>query len=136
MKNSTLLIIGMILFVGANAQKFNELAPTPPMGWNSWNKFGCDVSETLIMKMADAMVESGMRDAGYEYLVIDDCWQVGRDSLGNIIPDPEHFPSGMKALADYIHERGLKFGIYSCAGSMTCQSRPGSRGYQFQDART
>jgi alpha-galactosidase len=118
------------------AQKFEELAPTPPMGWNSWNKFGCKVSETLIREMADAMVSSGMHDAGYEYVVIDDCWQVGRDGLGNIIPDPQHFPSGMKALADYIHSKGLKFGIYSCAGSLTCQDRPGSRGYQFQDART
>jgi alpha-galactosidase len=86
--------------------------------------------------MADAIVSSGMRDAGYQYVVIDDCWQVGRDSLGNIIPDHQRFPSGMKTLADYIHSLGLKFGIYSCAGSMTCQGRPGSRGYQFQDART
>lgn len=114
---------------------FNSLAQTPPMGWNSWNKFGCNVSEDLIKEMADAMVESGMKDAGYEYIVIDDCWQVGRDSTGNIIPDPKHFPHGMKALADYIHSRGLKLGIYSCAGSYTCQGRPGSRGYQFQDAR-
>jgi alpha-galactosidase len=105
------------------------------MGWNSWNKFGCKVSEKLIREMADAMVASGMRDAGYQYIVIDDCWQVGRDSAGNIIADPEHFPSGMKALADYIHKLGLKFGVYSCAGSVTCQGRPGSRGYQFQDAR-
>ena len=118
------------------SQSSEIVAPTPPMGWNSWNKFGCNVSEKLIMEMADAMVESGMRDAGYQYVVIDDCWQVGRDSLGNIIPDPDRFPSGMKALADYIHNKGLKFGVYSCAGSMTCQSRPGSRGYQFQDART
>lgn len=114
---------------------FNSLAQTPPMGWNSWNKFGCDVSEKLMKEMADAMVESGMKDAGYEYIVIDDCWQIGRDSLGNIIPDPERFPNGMKALADYIHSKGLKLGIYSCAGSYTCQGRPGSRGYQFQDAR-
>lgn len=114
---------------------FNSLAQTPPMGWNSWNKFGCDVSEKLMKEMADAMVESGMKDAGYEYIVIDDCWQIGRDSLGNIIPDPERFPNGMKALADYIHSKGFKLGIYSCAGSYTCQGRPGSRGYQFQDAR-
>jgi alpha-galactosidase len=111
------------------------LAPVPPMGWNSWNKFGCNVSEKLIKEMADAMVSSGMRDAGYNYIVIDDCWQVSRDSAGNIIPDPERFPSGMKALGDYIHSKGLKFGIYSCAGSLTCQNRPGGRGYQFQDAR-
>ena len=114
---------------------FNSLAQTPPMGWNSWNKFGCNVSEKLMKEMADAMVSSGMKDAGYEYIVIDDCWQVGRDSLGNIIPDPERFPNGIKHLADYIHDKGLKLGIYSCAGSYTCQGRPGSRGYQFQDAR-
>jgi alpha-galactosidase len=81
------------------------------------------------------MVESGMKDSGYEYVVIDDCWQVDRDENGNIIADPERFPSGMKALADYVHGKGLKFGIYSCAGTMTCQKRPGSRGYEFQDAR-
>lgn len=142
-------IIGIALLFGCNVHAqmffgeekaipdsiFNSLAQTPPMGWNSWNKFGCNVSEDLIKEMADAMVESGMKDAGYEYIVIDDCWQVGRDSTGNIIPDPKHFPHGMKALADYIHSRGLKLGIYSCAGSYTCQGRPGSRGYQFQDAR-
>ncbi len=136
MKKIGLLWMVLAMCLTVYAQKFENLAQTPPMGWNSWNKFGCNVSEKLIMEMADAMVTSGMRDAGYEYIVIDDCWQVGRDSLGNIIPDPERFPSGMKALGDYIHKKGLKFGIYSCAGSMTCQSRPGSRGYQFQDART
>lgn len=114
---------------------FDKLARTPPMGWNSWNKFGCNVSETLIKEMADAIVFSGMKDAGYEYVVIDDCWQTGRDEKGNIIVDKEHFPNGMKPVADYVHKLGLKFGIYSCAGSKTCQGRPGSRGYQFQDAR-
>lgn len=133
---SGIIILLLFQVFSLHAQNKEVLAATPPMGWNSWNKFGCDVSEKMIMEMADAMVISGMRDAGYEYIVIDDCWQVGRDSLGNIIPDPERFPSGMKALADYIHDHGLKFGIYSCAGSMTCQRRPGSRGYQFQDART
>lgn len=109
-------------------------AQTPPMGWNSWNKFGCNVSEKLIMDMADKMVEMGMKDAGYQYIVIDDCWQVERDSLGFIQPDPDRFPHGMKYLADYVHSKGLKFGLYSCAGSYTCQGRPGSRGHQFQDA--
>jgi alpha-galactosidase len=85
--------------------------------------------------MADAMVSSGMKSVGYEYIVIDDCWQIGRDSAGNILADAEKFPSGIKSLADYIHSKGLKFGIYSCAGSMTCALRPGSRGYEFQDAR-
>ena len=74
---------------------YRSLAATPPMGWNSWNKFGCNVSEKLIKEMADAMVASGMADAGYEYVVIDDCWQVERDADGNIVPDPERFPSGM-----------------------------------------
>jgi alpha-galactosidase len=113
----------------------NGLARTPPMGWNSWNKFGCDVSEKLVKEVADALVRSGMREAGYQYLVIDDCWQVGRDAEGNITPDPRRFPSGMKALADYVHSKGLKFGLYSDAGTLTCQKRPGSRGYEFQDAR-
>ena len=93
---------------------FNALAQTPPMGWNSWNKFGCNVSEQLIKEMADAMIATGMKDAGYEYLVIDDCWQVGRDEEGNIQVDPKRFPNGMKALADYVHAKGLKMGIYSC----------------------
>jgi len=105
------------------------------MGWNSWNKFACNVSEKLIKEMADAMVTSGMRDAGYVYLVIDDCWQIDRDAQGNILPDPQRFPSGMKALADYVHSKGLRFGLYSDAGTLTCQKRPGSRGYEFQDAR-
>ena len=113
----------------------NGLAKTPPMGWNSWNKFGCNVSEDLIKETADAMVTTGMKDAGYVYLVIDDCWQIDRDAEGNIVPDPKRFPSGMKALADYIHSKGLKFGLYSDAGTLTCQKRPGSRGYEFQDAR-
>jgi alpha-galactosidase len=132
------ILFSLFIFYGSShikAQPFEKLAPTPPMGWNSWNKFGCNVSEKLIKDMADAIVANGMRDAGYEYVVIDDCWQIKRDSVGNIVPDPQRFPSGMKALADYIHSKGLKFGIYSCAGSMTCQRRPGSRGYQFQDAR-
>jgi alpha-galactosidase len=113
----------------------NGLAQTPPMGWNSWNKFGCNVDEKLIKEIADALVSTGMRDAGYHYLVIDDCWQIERDANGNIIPDPKRFPSGMKALADYVHSKGLKFGLYSDAGTLTCQKRPGSRGYEFQDAR-
>jgi len=113
----------------------NGLAKTPPMGWNSWNKFGCNVSEDLIRQAADALVSSGMKDAGYQFIVIDDCWQVSRDKEGNIVPDPQHFPSSIKKLADYVHSKGLKFGIYSDAGTGTCQNRPGSRGYEFQDAR-
>ena len=111
-----------------------NLALTPPMGWNSWNKFACNVSENLIEGMADAMVKSGMKDAGYQYLVMDDCWQVERDTQGNIVPDPKRFPSGIKALADYVHGLGLKFGIYSDAGSKTCAGRPGGLGHEYQDA--
>lgn len=111
------------------------LAATPPMGWNSWNKFACNVSEDLIKQAADAMVSSGMKDAGYQYVVIDDCWQVSRDANGNIVPDPKRFPNGIKALADYVHSKGLKFGLYSDAGLKTCQGRPGGRGYEYQDAR-
>jgi alpha-galactosidase len=112
------------------------VARTPPMGWNSWNHFGCDVSEQLIKNTADAMVASGMRDAGYQYVVIDDCWQISRDAQGTIVADPRRFPSGMAALGDYIHARGLKFGLYTDAGSRTCQGRPGSLGHEWQDAAT
>lgn len=118
-----------------NYNKFEGLALTPPMGWNSWNKFACNVDETLIRGIADAMVANGMKDAGYTYLNIDDCWHGDRDSLGFIHPDPKRFPSGMKALADYIHSKGLKLGIYSDAGSQTWGGKPGSRGFEFQDAQ-
>jgi alpha-galactosidase len=127
--------LGFFLAAGQLPALDNGLARTPPMGWNSWNKFACNVSEDLIKQAADAMVSSGMKDAGYQYVVIDDCWQVSRDAQGNIVPDAQHFPSGIKALADYVHAKGLKFGIYSDAGTGTCQNRPGGRGYEFQDAR-
>jgi len=133
------LMLGSAVVAAAQApavRPSDALAPTPPMGWNSWNKFACDVSEQLIRETADALVASGMRDAGYQYVVIDDCWQVARDSVGNIVVDPDRFPSGMRALADYVHGKGLKFGVYSDAGTKTCQGRPGSRGYEYQDART
>ncbi len=112
------------------------VAETPPMGWNSWNHFHCDVDEAKIRSAADAMVSSGMKAAGYQYVVIDDCWQTGRDADGNIVADAVRFPSGMKALADYVHGKGLKFGLYSDAGIKTCGGRPGSRGHEFQDAAT
>jgi len=116
------------------ARPGNGLAVTPPMGWNSWNHFACNVSAALIDRQADAMVASGMKAAGYRYVIIDDCWQVGRDANGNILPDPQRFPQGIKAVADYVHARGLKFGIYSDVGDHTCQMRPGSRGHEYQDA--
>lgn len=136
MKNLFSILLFMLPVIGLQAQKFDNLALTPPMGWNSWNKFKCDVSEKLIMEIADAMVSSGMAAAGYDYVVIDDCWQVDRDENGEIVVDQERFPHGMKYLVDYVHSKGLKFGIYSCAGTKTCQGRPGGRGYEFQDART
>jgi alpha-galactosidase len=136
MKKLLFTILLAASLIGASAQKFDGLAKTPPMGWNSWNKFGCRVSEKLVMQAADQMVASGMQDAGYEYIVIDDCWQIGRDENGEIVIDKDKFPSGIKKLADYVHSKGLKFGIYSCAGSKTCAGRPGGRGHEFQDART
>ena len=121
---------------GAQAQKYPQLAQTPPMGWNSWNKFACDVDEQKIRQVADAMAANGMKAAGYEYIVIDDCWHGRRDTLGFIQADKQRFPSGMKALVDYVHGKGLKFGIYSDAGNKTCGGRPGSRGHEYQDATT
>jgi alpha-galactosidase len=118
-----------------NYTKYEGLALTPPMGWNSWNKFQCNVDENLIKQIADAMVTTGMKDAGYTYINIDDCWHGDRDSLGFIHPNAQRFPSGLKALSDYVHSKGLKLGIYSDAGSMTCGGKPGSRGYEFQDAK-
>jgi len=107
----------------------------PPMGWNSWNTFTWDINEQLIRDVADVFVRDGYKDAGYEYIVIDDCWSLRqRDENGNLVPDPQKFPSGMKALADYIHSKGLKFGIYSCAGTHTCAGYPGSFEHEFQDA--
>ncbi|UOG74001.1 glycoside hydrolase family 27 protein [Hymenobacter tibetensis] len=143
MKVASLFALGLLTSFSAfsqgnnyvqNYKKFENLAMTPPMGWNSWNKFACNVDEKLIREVADAMISSGMKDAGYTYINIDDCWHGERDEKGFIQPDPKRFPSGMKALADYVHSKGLKFGVYSDAGSQTCGGRPGSRGYEFQDA--
>jgi alpha-galactosidase len=113
---------------------FYDWARTPPMGWNSWNKFGCSVNEWLVRDIADAMVSSGMKDAGYIYVNIDDCWHGTRDANGYIQPNPATFPSGMAALADYVHSLGLKLGIYSDAGTLTCAGYPGSKGYEQKDA--
>lgn len=113
------------------------LGLTPPMGWNSWNTFTWNINEALIRETADAMVETGLKDAGYEYVVIDDCWSLKeRDKNGRLVPDPEKFPHGMKAVADYVHGKGLKFGMYSCCGTHTCAGYPGSFEHEFQDAET
>jgi len=125
------------LWIHSNAAASDHaLAATPPMGWNSWNKFACDVSEKLVRETADAMVSSGMKAAGYEFVNIDDCWQVSRAADGTIVADPDRFPSGIKVLADYVHSKGLKLGIYTDAGRMTCQKRPGSYEHEVQDINT
>jgi alpha-galactosidase len=113
------------------------LAQTPPMGWNSWNTFGPRINEDVVRESADALVASGMAECGYNYLVIDDCWSVkaGRDGNGDLVPDPERFPNGIRPLADYAHGLGLKFGIYSDAAEMTCAGYPGSYGFEDQDAQ-
>ena len=131
------LIVSAALILAAiqlSAQKYEGLAMTPQMGWNSWNKFADKIDENLIRETADALVNTGLRDAGYIYLNMDDCWHGQRDSLGFIQADPDRFPSGIAALAEYCHNRGLKFGIYSDAGWQTCGGRPGSYGHEFQDA--
>jgi len=130
------IVLGAAVCSNALAQKAEGLASTPQMGWNSWNKFACNIDERLIRETADAMVKSGLKDAGFQYVNIDDCWQGERDADGNIQPDPKRFPSGIKALADYVHGKGLKLGIYSDAGATTCGGRPGSRGHEYQDARS
>lgn len=152
MKRITTMLAAGLLFLagvtaalpGSAAQALdNGVARTPPMGWNSWNTFGCNISESLIRGMADAMVSSGMRDLGYQYVVVDDCWfNPNRDSAGNLQGDPTRFPSGMKALGDYLHGKGLKFGIYQGPLDKTCaqyfNSYPGatgSLGHEAQDAR-
>ena len=135
MKRIKLWLVAFVLLpTMCFAQKWEDLSQTPQMGWSSWNKFQGNINEDIIKGIADAMVSSGLRDAGYTYINIDDCWHGQRDADGFIQPDAKHFPSGMKALADYVHARGLKLGIYSDAGTETCAGRPGSLGHEYQDA--
>lgn len=141
-------LIGTV-FTTASGHSAAQAAPgspalTPPLGWNSWNSFGCGVTEAQVRQATDAMVSSGMRDAGYRYVVVDDCWfDPQRDTAGNLRANPTKFPSGMRALGDYIHGKGLKFGIYQVPNERTCAqgggSYPGStgsKGHESQDART
>ncbi|KAI4306946.1 hypothetical protein L6164_030183 [Bauhinia variegata] len=115
----------------------NGLAQTPQMGWNSWNFYACNINETVIKETADALVSTGLADLGYVYVNIDDCWSsVIRNLKGQLVPDPKTFPSGIKVLADYVHGKGLKLGIYSDAGVFTCQVRPGSLFHEVDDAKT
>ncbi|HEY1794356.1 MAG TPA: glycoside hydrolase family 27 protein [Opitutaceae bacterium] len=136
MRRLSLLLACAALAGTARADKFQGLALTPPMGWNTWNTFACDCNEVLVRQTADIMAANGMRDAGYVYIVIDDCWaKKERDENGLLVPDPVKFPSGMKALGDYLHSKGFKFGMYGCAGKTTCGGYPGGRGHEFADAR-
>ena len=129
----TILLLLLLPVIG-RAQTRESLSLTPQMGWSSWNKFQGNINEDIIKSIADAMVASGLKDAGYTYINIDDCWHGKRDADGFIQADPKHFPHGIKALADYVHSCGLKLGIYSDAGSETCAGRPGSLGHEYQDA--
>lgn len=125
----------------------NGLAITPPMGWLSWARFVCNIdcendpynciSESLYMKMADHLVSDGFKDVGYEYVNIDDCWMAKeRDDNSRLVADPDRFPHGIKALADYVHSKGLKLGIYEDIGTKTCAGYPGSAGHFDIDAQT
>ena len=127
----------LLISINAIAQKFEGLALTPPMGWNSWNTFETNINEALVKQTADLMVSSGMKAAGYEYIVLDDGWMAKeRDAkTGDLVPDAVKFPNGLKKLVEYVHSKGLKFGLYNCAGTQTCAGYPGTRGYEYQDAR-
>ena len=114
-----------------------NFAKVPPMGWNSWNTFYDQYDEKLLMEIADVMADRGYRDAGYRYLIIDDCWALReRDENGKLVPDPAKFPGGIENLIRYIHEKGLKFGLYACCGVRTCAGYPGSFEHEVTDAKT
>jgi hypothetical protein len=131
------LIVISLFLISCSKEEKKGLALTPPMGWNSWNAFQGNINEAKIKVTADIMASSGMRDAGYEYLVLDDGWMAKeRDSSGCLVGDPQKFPNGMKSLGDYIHSKGLKFGIYECRGFLTCMKLPGSFKHEEQDMQT
>jgi alpha-galactosidase len=136
---STYIILTICLLFGvafsAGALE-NGLARTPPMGWNSWNKFALNINETIIRKVADSIVAKGLKNAGYAYIIIDDGWSAGRDKNGILVADKTKFPSGMKALADYVHSKGLKLGMYTDVGDKTCGGYAGSYNYEITDANT
>lgn len=129
-------LLVLLPLTGLQASGRDRLAPTPPMGWMTWNMYAGNINEQLIKQVADVMAAEGYLEAGYQYIFIDDLWQGGRDKFNNIVPDPEKFPSGIKALADYVHAKGLKLGIYSDAAPLTCAGVTGSLNFEDQDART
>ena len=132
--NSKIFIFSLLISLISTLD--NGLGLTPQMGWNTWNKFACKINETLIYQSIDALISSGLKDLGYEYMNLDDCWQISRDENKTIVPDPKTFPNGIKPLADYAHSKGLKLGVYSDGGNYTCQLRPGGYGYEEIDAKT
>ena len=135
MRKNILFLLLFLTSLNVFAQKFEGLALTPQMGWNSWNKFGTDINEQMVKEMADALVSTGLRDAGYNHILLDDGWmEMERDAQGNLVPHRKKFPNGIKVVADYVHSKGLNFGLYNCAGSKTCAGYPGSRGHEYQDA--
>ena len=130
-----LLLLFIIIPFIANGQKVSGLAKTPPLGWNSWNTFGTEINEELVKGVAESFEKYGYKAAGYQYIIMDDGWMAKeRDLQGNLVPDPIKFPHGLKYLSDYIHGKGLKFGIYNSAGFNTCAGYPGARGHEYQDA--
>ncbi len=131
-----LLFLGLTMISFNLSAQNNQLALTPPMGWNSWNLVEANVSDTLIRQISDAMVSTGMKDAGYQYIIIDDYWVGGRDATNRLFPDQQRFPHGIKALADYIHSKGMKLGIYSDAAEYTCGGVTASYGFEELDAQT
>ncbi|XP_065825986.1 probable alpha-galactosidase [Oscarella lobularis] len=132
-----LALLAKVLLFASGAQTGSMIAQTPPMGWSSWNHFTCaGINETVVKGVADAMVSSGLKDFGYIYVNLDDCWQINRTADGVIVPDPTKFPNGIPSLVNYVKAKGLKFGLYTSRGVMTCQRRPGSYGYEEIDAKT
>jgi alpha-galactosidase len=126
----------LLLYLSPSLALDNGLGKTPQMGWNSWNRFQCNINEALIKRTADKLVALGLDKKGYRYVNLDDCWQVSRDPKTQRIQPGDNFPSGMKPLAEYIHGKGLLFGLYSDSGTKTCAGRPGSLGYEEIDAKT
>lgn len=128
----------LLLLLPAASSYNNGLAVTPQMGWDNWNAFACSVDADLIQSSAEAIVNLGLKDLGYTYVILDDCWSAGRNTSGNgsLIVDLAKFPNGMAAVADHVHALGLKFGMYSSAGRYTCGSFEGSLDHEDVDAQT
>ena len=136
LKPKLLLLAFALILIGKLSAQREHLAPKPPMGYMTWNFYADNITEKDVKSIADAMVENGLVALGYDYIFIDDGWQGGRDNKNNIIADPKKFPSGIKSLADYVHSKGLKLGIYSDAAPLTCAGYTGSLHFEDQDAKT